>query len=689
MVVGSGRTDGAALSRGRLVCQLSVAVSSVAVGEAGGSAQGRGTYLLARVLAGSGVAPDGVVAELLAPGGSPDRGDSSPSEDGAAGRAARLAGDASLADGGAVAGGDDSPRCATSCGCPPGPGAPRIGRTGCPPPVRDTLVDRGVRAPWTHQVWPPSWPTPGSDVVVATGTASGKSLAYQLPVLTALAADAAGHRPLPLADQGAGRRPARAPSPSSTSRTCGRPPSTATPRSTSATGPAGTPAGSSPTRTCCTARCCPGTPAGRRSCAGCATSSSTSATPTAGVFGSHVALVLRRLLRVCARYGADADVRARLGHRGRPGGVRLAADRAPGRRGDRGRLAERGPDLRALGAAAAARARRRERRTRCGGLRARRRPACWPTWSWRGPARWRSCGRAAAPSVAALSAQRLLADVDPELVGAGRRLPRRLPARGAAGAGGGAGRPATCSAWPRPTPWSWAWTSPAWTPWWWPASRARGPRSGSRRAAPGRARDEALVVLVARDDPLDTYLVHHPEALLGAPGGGMRARPRQPLRAGPAAGVRRRRAAADRGRPRRRVRRDRRRAGARRAGGRRGAAAPPRRVVLALDPGAPGGHRGHPRIRARTGGRGRGGHRADARHGRRGVGARHRARRRGLPAPRRELPGGGPRSRRRGRAGARRRPRTGAPTPARRPTSRCPQCSPAASAARCGWRSAR
>ena len=42
----------------------------------------------------------------------------------------------------------------------------------------------------------------------------------------------------------------------------------------------------------------------------------------------------------------------------------------------------------------------------------------------------------------------------------------------------------------------------------------------------GRARDEALVVLVARDDPLDTYLVHHPEALLGAPGRGERARPR-------------------------------------------------------------------------------------------------------------------------------------------------------------------
>ena len=41
-----------------------------------------------------------------------------------------------------------------------------------------------------------------------------------------------------------------------------------------------------------------------------------------GVFGAHVAQIVRRLRRVCASYGASPDVRARLGHRRGAGGLR-------------------------------------------------------------------------------------------------------------------------------------------------------------------------------------------------------------------------------------------------------------------------------------------------------------------------------------------------------------------------------
>ena len=43
--------------------------------------------------------------------------------------------------------------------------------------------------PWTHQIDAADLAAEGSNVVVSTGTASGKSVAYQLPVLTALASD--------------------------------------------------------------------------------------------------------------------------------------------------------------------------------------------------------------------------------------------------------------------------------------------------------------------------------------------------------------------------------------------------------------------------------------------------------------------------------------------------------------------
>lgn len=55
-----------------------------------------------------------------------------------------------------------------------------------PDAVRDAISAHGVERPWTHQVTGARAAWEGTHVVVATGTASGKSLAYQLPVLSLL-----------------------------------------------------------------------------------------------------------------------------------------------------------------------------------------------------------------------------------------------------------------------------------------------------------------------------------------------------------------------------------------------------------------------------------------------------------------------------------------------------------------------
>ena len=69
----------------------------------------------------------------------------------------------------------------------------RSGRRGSFPQWTDPrlvqhLTERGITAPWIHQEQAAQLAHGGQDVVLATATASGKSLAYLLPVLTAIGA---------------------------------------------------------------------------------------------------------------------------------------------------------------------------------------------------------------------------------------------------------------------------------------------------------------------------------------------------------------------------------------------------------------------------------------------------------------------------------------------------------------------
>ncbi len=57
------------------------------------------------------------------------------------------------------------------------------------PDVIEALRNTGLDNPWSHQTRTAELAAAGTHVVVSTGTASGKSLGYQLPVLTALQED--------------------------------------------------------------------------------------------------------------------------------------------------------------------------------------------------------------------------------------------------------------------------------------------------------------------------------------------------------------------------------------------------------------------------------------------------------------------------------------------------------------------
>jgi DEAD/DEAH box helicase domain-containing protein len=63
-----------------------------------------------------------------------------------------------------------------------------------PNSVKESLLSAGIAAPWVHQVAAAEAAHSGQHVALATGTASGKSLGYLLPVLAATAPSAAdGH----------------------------------------------------------------------------------------------------------------------------------------------------------------------------------------------------------------------------------------------------------------------------------------------------------------------------------------------------------------------------------------------------------------------------------------------------------------------------------------------------------------
>jgi DEAD/DEAH box helicase domain-containing protein len=70
----------------------------------------------------------------------------------------------------------------------------RVGRVAewpswVPSRLREALGAGGITSPWQHQVDAAELAWSGASTVIATGTASGKSLAYQLPVLSTLLTD--------------------------------------------------------------------------------------------------------------------------------------------------------------------------------------------------------------------------------------------------------------------------------------------------------------------------------------------------------------------------------------------------------------------------------------------------------------------------------------------------------------------
>jgi DEAD/DEAH box helicase domain-containing protein len=383
-----------------------------------------------------------------------------------------------------------------------------------PDPVRVAFEGRGVVRPWSHQARAAELVQAGRDVVVATGTASGKSLAYQLPVLSTFATDprATALYLSPTKALAADQLRAVA--------ALGLPDVRATPFDGD-------------------------TPLAERDWArqhGRWLFSNPdmlhrSVLPQharwamylrrlryvvldechtyRGLFGSHVALLLRRLLRVCARYGAhptlvlaSATVADPAGFASRLTGREVVAvddDGSP----SAGRTVAlwEPPLLEELSGENGAPVRR------SAGAESARMLADLVIEGARTLAFVRSRRGA---ELTALGAQRVLAEVDPSLVARvspyrGGYLPEERRSLESSLVDGRLLGVATTNALELGMDIA---GLDAVVVAGFPGTRASFWQQAGRA---GRGRDEALVVLVARDDPLDTYLVHHPDALLGAP----------------------------------------------------------------------------------------------------------------------------------------------------------------------------
>ncbi|WP_028648514.1 DEAD/DEAH box helicase [Nocardiopsis sp. CNT312] len=69
---------------------------------------------------------------------------------------------------------------------PPGDGASGAWPGWTTPHLVERLAERGITGPWSHQAAAADLARSGSDVIIATGTASGKSLAFLMPAVEAV-----------------------------------------------------------------------------------------------------------------------------------------------------------------------------------------------------------------------------------------------------------------------------------------------------------------------------------------------------------------------------------------------------------------------------------------------------------------------------------------------------------------------